>query len=93
MEFPGAGDQIQAAVVTYTAAAAMPHPLTYFTGLGTEPASWCCRDATDPMAPPWELLVWCVRRKMDLEWWMWGWCGGAWHQGALWSGTRAPAQT
>ena len=39
-----ARDQIWAAVATYTAAAAMPYPLTHCAGLGIEPVSWCCRN-------------------------------------------------
>ena len=30
--------------------------LNHCTGPGIEPASWCYRDATDPIAPQWELL-------------------------------------
>ena len=44
-----ARDQIRAAVAT-------PDPLTHCAGLGIEPASWCCRDATNPGAPQQELL-------------------------------------
>ena len=29
--------------------------LTYCAGPGIESASWCCRDAADPVAPQWEL--------------------------------------
>ena len=50
-----ARDQIQAAVVTYTSMAATPGPLTYCSGLGIEPVSWCCRDAADPVVPQREL--------------------------------------
>ena len=48
--------EIQAAVATYTAAAATPDPLTRCAGLGIEPGPWRCRDSSDPIAPQWELL-------------------------------------
>ena len=47
-----ARDQIQAAVVTYTA-----DPLTHYAGLGIEPANWCCRDAFSPIVPQQDLLA------------------------------------
>ena len=40
-----------AAVASYTTAATAPDPLTYHAGLGTEPVSWCSRDATKLAAP------------------------------------------
>lgn len=43
--------EIGAAVMTYNAAAAMLHTLTHCSGLGIEPVSLCCRDATDLLAP------------------------------------------
>ena len=46
-----ARDQIQDTMVTYAAASTMQDPLTHYTGLGIEPASWCCRDAADPIVP------------------------------------------
>ena len=48
--FP-ARDQIQATVATYAPIAAMPDPLTHCAGLGIEPVSQHCRDATDPAVP------------------------------------------
>ena len=50
-----ARDQIWGAVMTYTTAVAIPDPLTHCTKLGIQTASWCYRDATDPIAPQWEL--------------------------------------
>ena len=44
-------EHIQARVATYTAAAAMLDPLTHCAGPGIEPASWCCRDTSDPISP------------------------------------------
>ena len=41
MEFP-ARDQIRAAIATYTAAEAMPDPLTHYVGLEIEPADRPC---------------------------------------------------
>ena len=46
-----ARDQTRAAAVTQAAAVAAPDPLTHCAGLGIKPASWCCRDAADPIAP------------------------------------------
>ena len=34
-----------------------PDPLTHSAGPGIEPVSWRCRDATDPIAPQWELQL------------------------------------
>ena len=34
----------------------MPDPLTHYAWLGIKPASWHCRDTTDPTAPQQELL-------------------------------------
>ena len=53
-----ARDHIWATAGTYVAAAATPDPLTHFAPPrpGTKPVSWGCRDAADPVAPPWELL-------------------------------------
>ena len=51
-----ARDQIQAVVAIYVAAVAMLDPLIRCAWLGIEPASWCCRDTADPVAPQWELL-------------------------------------
>ena len=45
-----ARDQIWAAVVTYAASKAMLDPLTHCAQLGIKPLSWCCRDATHPIA-------------------------------------------
>ena len=50
-----ARDQILAAVVTYTAAVAVPDPLTHCVGPEIKPGSWCCRDAVEPIASQWEL--------------------------------------
>lgn len=47
--------QIRATVMTYAAATATPHLLTDCAGLGIEPASWCFRDATDPIPPQWDM--------------------------------------
>ena len=49
MEFR-ARDQIQTAAVTYTAAAARLDPLTLCTEPGIKSASWCRRDAANPIA-------------------------------------------
>ena len=49
-------DQIRATVATYIAAATTQDPLTECARPGLEPVSWCCKDATDPIAPQWELL-------------------------------------
>ena len=43
--------QIQATVSTYTAAAAMPDPLTHCARQGIEPLSQRSRDTTDSAAP------------------------------------------
>ena len=51
-----ARDQIRATVVTYATAVAKLDPLTHCAELETKPASWHCRDATDPAAPQQELL-------------------------------------
>ena len=48
---PWATDQIQATVATHATAVAMLDPLTHDARLGRRPASWRCRDATDPIAP------------------------------------------
>ena len=45
---PGIGSKPQVQLI--------PDPLTHCAGLGIEPASWCCRDATNPGAPQQELL-------------------------------------
>ena len=50
-----ARDQIRVTAATSTPAAAMPDPFTRCTGQGIEPASWCCRDANDPVVPQQEL--------------------------------------
>ena len=60
-----ARDHIQTAVVTYAAASSMPDPLIHCAGPGIVPASWCCRDATNPTASQQELLcflllMWCI---------------------------------
>ena len=53
---PGIGS---ATVATYGAAATMPDPLTHRAGLGIEPESLHCRNATDPVAAQRELVeVW-----------------------------------
>ena len=41
-----ARDQIRVVVATNSKAWAMQDPLTHCVGLGVEPTSWCCRDAT-----------------------------------------------
>ena len=56
MEFLGQG-QVPTTVATHTAAMAMSDPLTCCAQLGIKLASWCCRDAADPIAPQQELLV------------------------------------
>lgn len=49
-------DQISATVTTYPAAAAIPlNPLTHCVAQGIKPASWHCRDVTDPIASQQEL--------------------------------------
>ena len=49
-------DQIQATLaMTSVAAAVTPDPLTHCARSGIEPASQCCRDATDAVAP-WQEL-------------------------------------
>ena len=56
-----ARDQIQVTVVVHTTAVAgMLDPLTHCAGPGIEPASWHCRDATDPRVPQWELQFFLV---------------------------------
>ena len=50
-----ARDQIQTKVVTYATAAAALDALTHCARLGIQPASWHCRDATDPTEPKQEL--------------------------------------
>ena len=50
-----ARNQIRAAVVTYAAAAAVPNLFTHCAGPGIKPASWHCRDTTDPLRPQREL--------------------------------------
>ena len=45
-----AGGQIWAIVATYTTAS-----LIHCAGLGIKPASWCSRDAADPIVSQWEL--------------------------------------
>ena len=55
MEFL-ARDQIQAAAAIYIAAVTMRDPLTHCAGPMFEPASWCCRDITDPVVLLWDLL-------------------------------------
>ena len=59
--------QIQAAVSTYVAAAAMPDPLTHFAGAGIELASWRCRDAANPIAPQPQLLGTLFSHKVFKE--------------------------
>ena len=51
MEFPRAGDQIQAAVATYAAAVAMPYALTHCAGPGIESVSWCLKDTANHVVP------------------------------------------
>ena len=46
-------EKIQATVVTCATAMAISNPF----GLGIEPASWCCRDTADAIAPQRELLI------------------------------------
>ena len=50
---PGLG--ISAIVETYTEAVAMPDPLAHCPGPGIKPASWFCRNTTDPTPPQLEL--------------------------------------
>ena len=50
-------DQIQVTAMTYTIAVATRDPLTHHAGPGTEPVSWCCREAADPIAPEQEFLL------------------------------------
>ena len=49
-------DQIWATAATYATASATPAPLTHCAMLGKEPASWHCRDVTNPIAPQQEFL-------------------------------------
>lgn len=44
----------------HATSAATPDPLTHHAGPGTEPVSWCCIDATDPIVPQWELPHACL---------------------------------
>ena len=46
-----ARDQKLVSVATKAVAIAMQDPLTHYLWLGVEPASWPCRDATNPFAP------------------------------------------
>ena len=46
-----AGDQIQATFVTCIAAGLTSDLLIHCAGPGIKPASWCCRDASDPIMP------------------------------------------
>ena len=55
MQSSWARDHIQAAFITYAATVATLDPLTHGAGPGIKPLSWCCRDATNPIAPQWEL--------------------------------------
>lgn len=73
--------QIRAEVATYAAAAALG-PLTHGSRLGIEPASWCCRDATNPAGPQRELqdlipfedgISLCAARP-TIRGWTLGWC-------------------
>ena len=59
-----ARDQIQAAVVTYDAAAATAKldPLTHCGRLGIKPASWCYRDAADHLVPQRELFIFNIKK-------------------------------
>ena len=55
MEFPGQGSDLSRSFnvcCSYGNARALIH----CAGHGIEPASWCCRDAADPIAPWQELL-------------------------------------
>ena len=49
----------QIGVTTYaeSAATATPDPLSHRPGLGITPASWCCRDAVDPIVPQQEFQM------------------------------------
>ena len=47
--------QIQATVLTYATAVAMPDPLTHCAGPGIEPVSWRCRDVANSIVPQREL--------------------------------------
>ena len=60
-----ARDQIRAAAVT--TAAATPDPLTHRAGPGSQPASWHCRDTTDPAAPQREPLVCFCNQTFKVE--------------------------
>ena len=43
-------------VATYAAATAVQFLVTHCAEPGIEPASWTCREATDPVVPQWEHL-------------------------------------
>ena len=48
-------DQTQATVVTYATVVVTTNTLTHCARQGIEPASWHCRDVTDPVVAQWEL--------------------------------------
>ena len=52
---PGPGIGYKPQLWPYAAAVVTPHPLAHCAGLGIEPVSWHCRDATDPVMPQWEI--------------------------------------
>ena len=43
-------------LAAYATATATREPLNHCGGLGIKPASWCCRDAANSVAPQWEGL-------------------------------------
>ena len=51
-----ARDQIGAAVVTYATSCSNAELLTPYARLGIEPVSQCSIEATNPVAPQWELI-------------------------------------
>ena len=61
-----ARDQIQAAAAAYTAPVVTLGPLTHCAMLGIEPASWCCRDNTDPIVQWWEFQDFTFNDKCTL---------------------------
>ena len=63
-----ARDQIRAAVVIYTKAAAAPDRVTYCAGAGNKRAYWCYRDAAAPIAPQWEFQE-VFFSNPDVSWW------------------------
>ena len=60
IEFPGQGSDLSHSCNLCQAMATWDH-LTHCALLGIEPASWCCREATDPTAPTWKLQWWLFK--------------------------------